>query len=168
MNEELYTTMGVMNSSGFLEGIFAFLMGFILIFLFALLIGYIISSIMYMRLAEKAGLDNKYLAWIPPYGPNILVLKMSGQSTLLVLFPLLMSLSLILFSDSTFITAVCLLGQLVWVIFMDMKLLEIFGKSKYLALFHLCGLSIVVLIIKLVIAFGQAEYKGNSSGSTYY
>lgn len=156
MNE--YTTLSTteieqsLSHSGFLE----ILAAFFLVILIGALIGYVIGSLIYMRVATKAGQTNPWIAWLP-FGYAVIAMKLRNK-------PWYYGLGIILLVPLNFMGFELLyfIGVIAWFIYLDSGILQAFGRDKALAYLHLIPLigSLIVMILIAVIAFGEAEYKG--------
>lgn len=148
-----------------MEELFVMLGFLLVILLFIAVVGYIVSAITYMTLAKKAGLSSPWIAWLP-YGYAFIGVGLAKLEWFYALVPI--GLSIInVYNTNLFISILVLIGILSWVIFIDRKILEAFGQNPDLAFIHLVPLvgSLIVFVIIMTIAFGDAQYNKNDYSS---
>jgi uncharacterized membrane protein YhaH (DUF805 family) len=137
----------------FAGGLIALLMAFFLVFLIISLVVYIVSSLIYMKIAKKAGYPSPGLAWIPVVGPALIASKIAQMHW----WPILLLIGFIIHIIGPVFTFVFAIFMLIW----TWKVFKAFGKPGWLVLLTVIPLiNLIPTIMLLVIAFGSSTYTG--------
>lgn len=137
-------------------GFAALLAGMMIVIGSIVLVFYVLTSIIYMKIGKKAGYPSPGLAWIPGIGPALISAKIAQMHW----WPVLLLIGLII----PFIGQVFALVFAIFMIVWTWKVFEAFGKPGWWALFNL--LQPVGFVLIAIVAFGSSQYSGSNLGGS--
>jgi hypothetical protein len=139
-----------------MENALALLAGFLLFFVIIFVIIYVVGALVFMKLGQKAGVANSWVAWVP-FGQWYVQAAVAGLPSLIWLAPIGIAFA----SNFTegFVALLFSLLLLAYIIFVDMKIFARFGENPKLAFLHFIPVigSLIVFIKMAILAFGNAQ-----------
>lgn len=139
-----------------MEGLFAAFAAFIMVFIFIALVFYVLGALVFMKLGQKAGVANSWVAWVP-FGQWYVQASIAQAPSFVWLAPIALAFgSNMVDGLASLVLSIVLLVYIVWI---DMKIFARFGENPKLAFLHFIPVvgSLIVFIKFAILAFGNAQ-----------
>jgi len=140
---------------GALAGLLAMAIGFLVMFMIFGIAIYVYMSLVYMNIAKKAQYSSPGIAWLPIVGPALISSKIAEMHW----WPILLLIGFIIPVLGMFFSLAFAVFMIIW----TWKMFEKFDKPGWWAIICIIPLLNIVYFVFLgIVAWGDAQYKGNT------